>query len=827
MDYAEVCVNSPAARRRTFTYSIPQGLEVVPGQAVFVPFGAQILQGIVLHLTAQPAVEQTKDIISIIEPVPLLSSQHLKLAEWISEYYICPLFDAAALMLPPGFERKVLTYLTASGKDFSGIKLSADQQTAIELVQKHGGTVGLAELSRHLGKKKALQAVLRLTHQHLLERRYELEPVKVKTKTERLYRLTVSSQQANLEAQKLKVRAKRQAELLEFLAGQSLPVNTELIKQNVQFNKSGLDALIKKCLVEMTVTTVRRNPLAGIKTNLSWPLPLTPSQSSAVSRVKAVLRKDNAEDRFPAVFLLYGVTGSGKTEVYLQALAESVKLGKRGIVLVPEIALTPQTIERFTARFPGRVAILHSQLSLGERFDEWTRIRNGEADVVIGPRSALFAPQPDLGLIIIDEEHEWSYKQSEKAPTYHTRTAAVRLANLTGAALILGSATPDVETFQRAKDGDYQLLELPERLVSLPFPGETADIQATVNPLINVMPEVDVVDMREELKTGNRSLFSARLHDAMIKALGLSGQVILFLNRRGASTFLQCRRCGFSFRCRRCDVPMTYHNVEDILICHQCNYKTQRPAACPRCRSPQIKFLGLGTEKLEQETAAEFPFARLLRWDGDTTRGWHAHQEILDKFRRHEADILIGTQMVSKGLDMPRVTLVGIINADTGLNLPDFRAGERTFQLLSQVAGRAGRGPMGGKVVIQTFSPEHYAVKAAAEHNYQSFFTQEIQYRRRLRLPPFTRLASLIFAHVNETFCRQEAERMHRLLLQRIAAQGVSGIDLVGPAPAFIHRRRGRFRWQLFVRGHDTSAFLAGLDLPAGWIIDVDPVGLN
>ena len=366
--------------------------------------------------------------------------------------------------------------------------------------------------------------------------------------------------------------------------------------------------------------------------------------------------------------------------------------------MVPEIALTPQTIERFAARFPHRVAVLHSKLSLGEQFDEWQRIRDGEFDVVIGPRSAIFAPQPDLGLIVIDEEHEWTYKQQDKSPRYHARDVAIKLAELTGAVVILGSATPDVETFYHAQRGDYHLLQLPGRVT--PRDG---------SPL----PQVEVVDLREELKAGNRSLFSRSLSQAMSQAVANEEQVILFLNRRGAATFIQCRSCGFVLRCRRCEVPLTYHLAEDILVCHQCNYHMPVPQACPRCTRRRIKFLGLGTQKLEQEAGQSFPQARLLRWDSDVTRGKHSHDEILGKFRAHQADILIGTQMIAKGLDLPLVTLVGVVSADTALNLPDFRAGERTFQLLTQVAGRAGRGTLGGRVIIQTYTPEHYAIQAA------------------------------------------------------------------------------------------------------------------
>ncbi len=377
--------------------------------------------------------------------------------------------------------------------------------------------------------------------------------------------------------------------------------------------------------------------------------------------------------------------------------------------------------------------------------------------------------------------------------------------------VLLGSATPDVDSYFKAQNGEYKLLQLPERVV--PTAGAP-------------LPQVEIVDMREELKAGNLSIFSRSLSHAINEAIAAGEQVILFLNRRGAATFIQCRRCGFVLRCRRCEVPLAQHIAEDVLICHQCGYKTPIPQVCPNCSSRQLKFLGAGTQKLEQETRFNFPRARQLRWDSDIITGKTSHESILRKFRGREAEILIGTQMVAKGLDLPSVTLVGVVSADTSLNLPDFRSGERTFQLLSQVAGRAGRGPSGGRVIIQTFSPDHYAIQAAARHDYASFYEQEIAYRRQLHNPPFTRLARLVFVHTNDAACQREAEKMKKRLIEESAARGIGGIDIIGPAPAFIRRLRGRYRWQLVLRGQGLSAFLSPLDLPHGWTVDIDPVSL-
>jgi primosomal protein N' (replication factor Y) len=509
--------------------------------------------------------------------------------------------------------------------------------------------------------------------------------------------------------------------------------------------------------------------------------------------------------------LLHGVTGSGKTEIYLRALAEVVSQGKRGICLVPEIALTPQTIERFACRFPGRVAVFHSDLSSGEQFDEWQRINDGGCDVVIGSRSALFAPQPNLGLIVIDEEHEWTYKQSDRSPRYHARDAAIKLAELSGAVVILGSATPDVATFYKANQGEYELVEIKERVTP-----------HGLSPL----PEVEVVDFREELKSGNRTILSRSLKNAIDQALSREEQIILFLNRRGTATFVQCRECGFIFSCPRCTAALTYHSTTRRLICHHCRYTDVTPADCPRCLSHKIKFFGVGTQKVEEEVARLIPGARLLRWDSDVTSTRRMHEELLTKFRAHEADVLIGTQMIAKGLDLPRVTLAGVISADTGLNLPDFRSGERTFQLLCQVAGRAGRGVAPGKVIVQTYSPEHYAIQAAAKHDYLAFYAREIDYRRKFGYPPFSQLASLTFNHANQTACLEESKRMSRLLVAEIDRRGIPGFRVIGPAPAFVPRLRGHYRWQLILCGTNLADYLTDLALPRGWSLDIDPVGM-
>jgi primosomal protein N' (replication factor Y) len=411
----------------------------------------------------------------------------------------------------------------------------------------------------------------------------------------------------------------------------------------------------------------------------------------------------------------------------------------------------------------------------------------------------------------MDEEHEWTYKQHDQSPRYHAREAAIKLAQLTDSIVILGSATPDIESYHRAQRSEYRLLSLPQRVGQ----GRGAG-----------MPHVEIVDLRRELREGNRSILSRSLWGAISTVLAAREQAILFLNRRGTATFVQCRDCGFVARCRRCDASLTYHAYERDLVCHQCGYRAPTPELCPNCLGKRIRFLGIGTQKVEEEVVKSFPGVRTLRWDRDVTKGKYAHERILARFLSHKADVLIGTQMIAKGLDMPLVTLVGVINADVGLYLPDFRASERTFQILAQVAGRAGRSELGGRVIVQTYSPDHYAVVAASRHDYPTFYQQEIAFRRQQGDPPFRRLARLLYVHTNNMTCQQEAQKLHRLLSHERDARGLPSTDLLGPSPAFAQRVRGRYRWQIVIRSPDPTQLLSDLSLPQGWIVDIDPVSL-
>ncbi len=532
----------------------------------------------------------------------------------------------------------------------------------------------------------------------------------------------------------------------------------------------------------------------------------TPQQKQALDSIKSCM--DNA---FHRVFLLHGVTGSGKTEVYLQSIAHALNMGRSSIVLVPEISLTPQTVARFRARFGEKIAVLHSRLLGSRRASEWRRISSGEAQIVVGARSAIFAPVKNLGLVVVDEEHETSYKQ-EDVPRYNAREVAIKRAELSNAIVILGSATPSLESFYAARNGHYALIELHERIDS------------------RFLPEVEIVDMREELTRVKRlPIFSQSLKNWIDKDISEDKQVILFLNRRGFSTFVSCRKCGYVVTCKRCNVSLTYHFHKRKLVCHHCNYKMDPPDVCPQCNSSYVKYWGIGTEKVESEVHRFFPKAVISRMDTDATHKRGTHEKVLAKFKDHKIDILVGTQMIAKGLDFPKVTLVGVISADTALNLPDFRSGERTFNLLTQVAGRAGRGDLGGKVIIQTYTPGHYSIQAAKNHDYHSFYDKEISLRKELNLPPFCHMVSLTFRGRKEEKVLKVSESIRNRLLKKGKSKKV---EVVGPAPSPISRMKDIYRWNLFLKSEKVEHAVALLKKVLGRrrkeggviiTVDVDP----
>ena len=806
LPYAEVAVNSPAAGRGAYSYEVPGGITVRPGQAVLVPFGPRVLQGIVVEVSDTPRFDATRPLAGIIEPPVYLTPQQLAIGTWITRHYLSPLFPSLALWLPPGFERSAEPIFTRSSVDFGDIPLSDLEREFVATLDTLVPT-DLKALEKRFGKLAVQRTVRHLLEHDLIERRYRLQTVKIKPRLEKVALLRIDPESAQSTAAGLLKKSPKQSAILRLLADSRGRLPVAELRREFGETAAALSALAAKGFVETIAEESRRNPRLPANVELPLAHVLTPAQSTAVKAVNKAIDEAKGE-----TFLLHGVTGSGKTEVYLHTAAHSLKLGKQVIVLVPEISLTHQIIERFTARFPGRVAVLHSKLSLGERFDQWRGIAEGEYDIVIGPRSALFAPFFNPGLIVIDEEHEWAYKQQDTPPLYHAREVARRMAQETGAALLLGSATPDIESYFAALNGKYSLLELPDRLT--PHPSAP-------------LPPVTLIDMRDELKSGNLSIFSRKLKTEMDAALKNGEQIILYFNRRGGATFIQCRDCGEVLKCRNCRLPLGYHPVENRLVCHHCNTQYRVPTVCPICGGGRIKFIGLGTQKLEEETRKEFPGAKVLRWDSDAARGKDSGYQIFDDFRAGKADILIGTQVVARGLDLPRVGLVGVINADTALNLPDFRAGERTFQLLLQVAGRAGRGEFPGRVVVQSYQPGHYAIAAAVAHDYKGFYEKEIEYRKMLGYPPFGELAVVTVQHPNEADGLQLAHNLKKKLELARDSAGVMGVDFIGPAPAFLPRRRGKYRWQVIVKGKDIVEFLSKADLPSGVSVDVDPLGLD
>lgn len=503
---------------------------------------------------------------------------------------------------------------------------------------------------------------------------------------------------------------------------------------------------------------------------------LTAEQSMAVEAI---------EDSEENLILLKGVTGSGKTEVYMRLVEKVLTEGKSAIVLVPEIALTPQMIERFKGRFGSNVALFHSKLSDGERFDEWYRVKEGKASLIIGARSAIFLPAKKLGLIIIDEEHENTYK-SDQNPKYQTKEVAEFISKLKGCKVILGSATPTIESYYRAISGEMKLVELNHRIDNRP------------------MPEMKLVDMREELRSGNKSIFSRRLYASMQQKLEKGEQIILFLNRRGFSTFVSCRSCGYVFDCENCDISMTYHK-NGFLVCHYCGKTKKQPNLCPKCGSKYVKFFGAGTERVEEEVRKYLKNVKILRMDVDTTRAKDSHEKIYNAFKAGEADILIGTQMVSKGLDFPNVTLVGILSADMSLNLPDYRAAERSFQIITQVAGRAGRGEKEGEVIVQTYTPEHYSLQYAKKYDYEDFYEKEFTIRAMMGYPPFGRILLINGIGKNEDELKKQMIFLGKKVKEK--AEEFGGLEVLGPTPCIIYKIKENYRWQIIVKGEFSSKF--------------------
>ncbi len=828
-----------------FTYRLPDDLSdhLVPGSLVVVPFGPRRLYGIVVALGDESPVpeDRIRPIESLVDPDPVLTPVQIALARWMSRAYLAPLWRCLILMLPPGVvgytDVQVELARAAEPRDVR----TKPQQQLITVLDARGPLRG-RQLDRLLPRQQWRRAASQLARRRVVLKSPFLAPPQARPRRVRTVRLvSTADPAAGTDAGLSGLRSAVYPAIVEFLRAEGEPVDVSWVYAETGCTRYHLNKLAERNIVAFDTEEVWRDPLADETFVPDTPPPLTSDQQAVWDVVRSAISapRPPPPDSRPPIFLLHGVTGSGKTEIYLRAAAELLAQGRQAIVLVPEISLTPQTAHRFGARFGRRVAILHSALTEGERYDAWRRARAGRVEIVIGPRSALFVPFTDIGLIVLDEEHDASYKQTAPPPRYHARDAALELARLTGATVILGSATPSLESYHRARRGEFRLLEMGRRIMA--HTNRLHDLQARyqvpsiryrplrgVSPVARYspLPPVQIVDLRAELRAGNRSIFSRALQRAMDEALGRNEQAIIFLNRRGSATFVLCRDCGYVLRCPGCDTPLTHHGPHAKLVCHYCNHREPQPDRCPRCGSTRIRYFGLGTERVEQAIHQRWPDVRTLRWDSDTARNHAAHAAILDLFSAGLAHVLVGTQMIAKGLDLPLVTVVGVVSADTALNLPDFRSGERTFQLLTQVAGRAGRGLLGGRVIIQTYHPDHYAVVAAAAHDYAGFAVRELAFRREQGYPPYRRLAKLVYEDASPSRARIEAETLAETLRGALARRSLPVTDLIGPAPAFFARLRGRYRWQMLLRHSDPAEFLRAISISPGWRVDVDPVSV-
>jgi primosomal protein N' (replication factor Y) (superfamily II helicase) len=759
----------PLPLAQPYTYRIPESLadRVVPGARVVVPVRQREIIGLVTELTEVPPAREARDILSTPDPQPALPELLLDTARWIAGYYGAPLGLTLRSVLPAAMwgESRVIAEL-AGGPVPGGL---AGEVCAF--LERKGGEAPVAAVARGL-KRQVWEAVNRLARVGVVRLRVEAPHTEAGRATERVIRL-VEPVPALGERDVLFKRRPAQRALFEALEELGGSASLRHLAGQLGLSRQAVAGLVERGLVRDEVVEVLRDPFRDTPVTPPPPVP-TLAQAEAIGAIDGTAPGDGV--------VLFGVTGSGKTLVYLEAVRRCLAEGGSAIILVPEIALTPQTVSRVRGVFGDDVAVLHSGLSDGERVDAWRVLRRGERRVVVGARSAIFAPVANLGLIVVDEEHEASYKNSE-APRYHARDVALVRARLERARLVLGSATPSPETMHRV-GARFRLVRLPERAGAQP------------------MPPVELVDLRSapRLREAGALPWSERLDAEVVAALARREQALLLLNRRGFATILQCPDCGSVRQCPRCSISLTVHQAPPGLRCHYCGHDQPIPPACPECGSVVQRMRGVGTQQLERFLAARFPEARLARMDLDTTSARWSHQAILDKVGRGEVDILLGTQMIAKGLDFPNVTLVGVVDADTGLHLPDFRAAERTFQLVAQVAGRAGRGPKGGRVVVQTRSPEHYALTAAARHDAEGFLAAELERRREPPYPPVASLVNLVISGEADTRVADAAAAVTHWCNGLVQAQQLA-VDVLGPAPCAIGRIKARWRWHVVLRG--------------------------
>ncbi|MBI1898137.1 MAG: primosomal protein N' [Acidobacteria bacterium] len=799
--YADVSL--PVPLDRLFTYRLPETMRhrVQPGCRLLVPFGSRKLTGTVLRTHDEAPAMETREALRLLDEAPALEPGLIRLAEWIASYYVAPLGEVLRVMTPlSGDLRTKRVYeLTDIGRDaarrFPSREAAEDPAVRVlHLLEQR--SLSAAYLEKKVeNSRNAVRSLEKKGFVRLVETQEDRDPLRAVSERLRIEYLGWPPDV------KLK---KPERELLSYLELHPGSHNLAAIESSVAKASQSARALARRKLLRLSI-----EPPAVLAHFLKPPPTLNEAQRQAFDTIRSSIEAKQFK-----TFLLRGVTGSGKTEVYMRAIEAAHAAGRNTLLLVPEIALTPAMAAQFYHRFGDRVAILHSAFHETERADQWRRIRTGVATVVVGTRSAVFAPVQDLGLIVVDEEHDHSYKQQE-TPRYHGRDVAVVRAQMAGATVVLGSATPSLESRHNVERGKYTGIELPERIEQRP------------------MPEVELIDMRLEfLETGGISTFSRRLLAAIEERLETGEQVMLLHNRRGFSSFMACRACGERMQCVNCSVTMTLHRRDRRMLCHYCDHSERVPNACPKCFSDKIQFLGVGSERVEDELHNLFPKARITRLDRDSASAKRRFESILHGFREGSYDILVGTQMIAKGHDIPNVTLVGVVNADIGLALPDFRAAERTFQLLTQVAGRAGRGEIPGKVLVQTLSPDHWAIRMAARHDFEAFYQREIHFRRQMRYPPFVALASvLVRGPKQEEALRLSGELAHFL------NPPPEQVRVLGPAEAPVLKLRNDFRYQLLIKAasrrvlaellHKVRDFARERDWPAtALVIDVDPASL-
>lgn len=820
----------PLKVQHTFTYEVPPAMRgsAVAGVRALVPLGDRRITGYIVGMATSAPDAPLKPIDDLLDPEPLLDGHMLELTRWAADYYLTSWGLVIRTSLPPGIDRSTGRIVELIGSPALLVQESArlgPEQRQIFAALQARRRILLSSLKRRWPGREVDRLVRELVNRQLARLEYGERLPAVRAAHRSTIRLVSDRATVEEKLEALRGRAPRQATLLEHLLRSDATVTA--VEATAMAGAAAVRGLIAKGLIRRVEEEVERSPWDDPLDRAAAipPLTLTPAQRVAVD---GLLEGMASRAFFPA--LLFGTTGSGKTEVYLRVIEEVVRQGGQALVLVPEIALTPLAADRFRSRFADRVALLHSGLSPGERLDQWRRVKSGKADIVVGARSAIFAPLSRLGLIVVDEEHDSSYKQDDE-PRYHARDLALVRGRMLGIPVLLGSATPAHESFHRAMEGIYRLFTLPERVEARPLPSMTLIDMRRERARYEVRG-----DRREEQKGaafGMRSpvIFSSPLADAIKQTLAKGEQVLLFLNRRGYARLLLCRECGFALRCPRCSVSLIYHAADARMRCHYCDHRERPPARCPKCGGVAFGLLGYGTQQVETAARALVPTASVRRMDRDTTRRRRAHQQILKTVEQGQTQILIGTQMVGKGHDFPGITLVGILSADASMQIPDFRAGERTYALLTQVAGRAGRGDRPGQVIVQTYNPDHYCILAARDNDYEALYQIERPLREARGLPPFGFLVLLVVAHSNENLAQENVERLANLLLERAAPP----LALEGPAPAPLSRLKGHYRWHLLAKGPDPGALHQWVKETIEMLppsertriqIDVDPVDL-